>query len=245
MYFWDDESRGIDDKGHSVESDGLGLEEEEEEAALGGQQQAALVVETDGSGSAPESERPKRVSAFRQPILTPWTDPEDGMIYIDIPDYPPPAPPVQTPPSPEWTSGSLPISPSHSDVPSPISSPMIPLTVPSLVATPAAVETEGFLTELGAQVEMQGGLIRDHAVRLEELSPALFKRYDRDIGELLTRSGAVRDEIFSQRPVLALEAWTGQTGAQREALWHSISDVQGENRDWICGYSLLKRDVRD
>ncbi|GKG11498.1 hypothetical protein Tco_0342898, partial [Tanacetum coccineum] len=22
-----------------------------------------------------------------------------------------------------------------------------------------------------------------------------------------------------------------QTGAQREALWHSISDVQGENRD--------------
>ncbi|GKG01537.1 hypothetical protein Tco_0306242 [Tanacetum coccineum] len=51
-------------------------------------------------------------------------------------------------------------------------------------------ETEGFLTELGAQVEMQGGLIRDHAVRLEELLPALFKRYDRDIGELFTRSGA-------------------------------------------------------
>ncbi|GJS42620.1 hypothetical protein Tco_0567663 [Tanacetum coccineum] len=79
------------------------------------------------------------------------TDPEDGMICIDIPDYPPPAPPVQTPPLPEWTSGSLPISLSPSDDPSPISSPMIPLTVPSLVATPAAVETEGFLTELGAQ----------------------------------------------------------------------------------------------
>ncbi|GJZ61112.1 hypothetical protein Tco_0617249 [Tanacetum coccineum] len=64
----------------------------------------------------------------------------------------------------------------------------------------------------------------------EELSPALFERYDRDIGELFTRSGAVREEIFSQRyrfrsleyeqervavtfraiwrPVLALEAWT-------------------------------------
>ncbi|GJV13968.1 hypothetical protein Tco_1359291 [Tanacetum coccineum] len=40
----DDESRGIDDEGHSVESDGLGLEEEE--AILGGQQQAALVVGT-------------------------------------------------------------------------------------------------------------------------------------------------------------------------------------------------------
>ncbi|GKG09144.1 hypothetical protein Tco_0337890, partial [Tanacetum coccineum] len=47
-----------------------------------------------GSESAPESERPERVSAFRQPILTTWTDPKDGMIYINIPNYPPPAPPV-------------------------------------------------------------------------------------------------------------------------------------------------------
>ncbi|GKF75400.1 hypothetical protein Tco_0224844 [Tanacetum coccineum] len=66
-------------------------------------------------------------------------------------------------------------------VPSPISSPMIPLTVPSPVASPATAETEGFLTELGARVKIQGGLIRDHTIRLEELSPALFERYDRDI----------------------------------------------------------------
>ncbi|GKG59714.1 hypothetical protein Tco_0607342, partial [Tanacetum coccineum] len=82
-----------------------------------------------GSGSAPESERPKRVSASRQPTLTTWTDSEDGMVYIDVPAYPPP---VQTPPSPEWTSCSLPISPSPFVVPLPVSSPMIPLTVPSL-----------------------------------------------------------------------------------------------------------------
>ncbi|GJW92007.1 hypothetical protein Tco_0169560 [Tanacetum coccineum] len=157
-----------------------------------------------GSGSAPESERPERVSAFRQPTLTTWTDPEDGMIYIDIPDYPPPAPPVQTPPSPEWTSGSLPISPSHSDVPSPISSPMVPLTVPSPVATPATAETEGFLTELGAQVEMQGGLIRDHAVRLEELSPALFESLG--FAEYET-SEAGRNEFWSDMAAsIALEA---------------------------------------
>ncbi|GJR12015.1 hypothetical protein Tco_0794667 [Tanacetum coccineum] len=247
----DDKGRGLGDEGHSVESDGLGLEE----VVPGGQQQAAPVVGTavsaplglgygalrrrelaleegdvystfevgQGSGSAPESGRPERVSAFRQPTLTTWTDPEDGMIYIDIPDYPPP---VQTPPSPEWTSGSLPISPSHSDVPSPISSPMIPLTVPSPVATPAAVETEGFLTELGAQVEMQGGLIRDHAVRLEELPPALFERsleYEQE--RVAVTFGAI------WRPVLALEAWAGQTDAQRAALWHAISDVQGENQD--------------
>ncbi|GKF71182.1 hypothetical protein Tco_0207296, partial [Tanacetum coccineum] len=145
---------------------------------------------------------------------------EDGMVYIDVPAYPPPLP-VQTPPSPEWTSGSLPISPSPSVVPLPVSSPMIPLTVPSPVASPATAETEGFQTELGAQ--------------------------------LFTRSGAVRDEIFSQRyrfrsleyeqervaatfiaiwrPVLALESWAGQTDAQRASLWHAISDMQGENRD--------------
>ncbi|GKG40623.1 hypothetical protein Tco_0467400, partial [Tanacetum coccineum] len=107
-----------------------------------------------GSGSVPESERPERVSASRQPTLTTWIDPEDGMVYIDVPAYPPPAPPVQTPPLPEWTSSSLPIYPSPSVVPSPVLS---PLTVSSPIATPAVVETKGFLTELGAQVEMQGG----------------------------------------------------------------------------------------
>ncbi|GJT68301.1 hypothetical protein Tco_1019781, partial [Tanacetum coccineum] len=207
-----DESRGIDDEGRSVESDGLGLEEEEEAIPRALSRRELALEEGDvystfevrqGSGSALESERPERVLAFRQPTLTAWTDPEDGMIYIDIPDYPPPVLPEQTPPLPEWTSGSLPISPSHSNIPSPISSHMVPLTVPltvpSPVATPAIVETEGFLIELGAQVEMQGGLIRDHAVRLEELLPALFKRYDRDIGELFTRSGTVWGEIFLQR----------------------------------------------
>ncbi|GJZ38846.1 hypothetical protein Tco_0585409 [Tanacetum coccineum] len=253
-----DKSRGLDDEVYSVESDGLGLGEEEEEGVPKGQQWTVLVVRTavsaplglgygalrhreltlkedhvystfevgQGSGSAPEPERPERVSAYRQPTLTTWTNPEDGMVYIDVPAYPPPAPPVQTPPSPEWSSGSLTISPSHSIVLSPISSPMIPLTVPSPVATPATAETEGFLTELGAQVEMQGGLIRDHAVRLEELSPDLFERYDRDIGELFTRSGAVTDEIFSQR-----YRFRSQTDAQRAALWHAISDTQGENRE--------------
>ncbi|GJU99248.1 hypothetical protein Tco_1328519 [Tanacetum coccineum] len=130
---------------------------------------------------------------------------------------------------------------------------MIPLTVPSPVASPATTETEGFLIELGARVEMQGGLIHDHTVRLGELSPFLFERYDRDIGELFTRSGVVRDEIFSQRyrfrsleheqervavnfraiwrPVLALNSWAGQTDAQRAALWHAISDTFAMSSD--------------
>ncbi|GJZ76739.1 hypothetical protein Tco_0641411 [Tanacetum coccineum] len=175
-YGLNDESRSLDDEGHSVESDGLGLQEEE--VVPGALRHRELALEEDdvystfevgqGFGSALESERHERVSASRQPTLTTWTDPEDGMVYIDVPVYPPPAPPIQTPPSPQWTSGLLLISPSPSDV----SSPMIPLTVPSLVATPAIAETEGFLTKLGDQVEMQVGLIHDHAVRLEDLSPA-------------------------------------------------------------------------
>ncbi|GJZ48833.1 hypothetical protein Tco_0603023 [Tanacetum coccineum] len=218
-YGRDDESHGIDDEGHSVESDGLGIEEEAVPRVSSRQLRlwGRLTFEVgQGSGSAPESERPEKVSAFRQLTLTTWTDPEDGMIYIDIPDYPPPTPPVQTPPSPEWTSGSLPISLSHFDVSSPISSPIIPLTVPSPVATPAVVKTEGFLTERGAQVKMKGGLIRDHAVRLEELSPAVFERYDRDIGELFTRSGRL-GRRFSPRVFLMKAKKLTSVGAETAA----------------------------
>ncbi|GJV44312.1 hypothetical protein Tco_1428848 [Tanacetum coccineum] len=125
-----DESLDEGDESHELD--------DESQAAPEGQQQAASVVETAGSGSAPEPERPVRVSAFRQPTFTTWTDPEDGTVFIDVPTYSSPAPPVQTPPSPEWSSGSLPISLTHSTVPSPISSPMIPLTIPSHVATPTA-----------------------------------------------------------------------------------------------------------
>ncbi|GJZ15042.1 hypothetical protein Tco_0550719, partial [Tanacetum coccineum] len=120
------------------------------------------------------------------------TDLDDDMVYIDVPAYPSPAPPVQTPPSPEWTSGSLPISPSPFVVPSPISSPMILLTVPSSVATPATAETESLKYELERVV-----------VKFEAI----------------------------WRPVLALESWASQTDAHRAALWHAISDMQGENRD--------------
>nr|GEV80097.1 zinc finger, CCHC-type [Tanacetum cinerariifolium] len=108
-----------------------------------------------GSGSVPKPERLERVLALRYPTLTAWIDPEDGRVYIDVPPYPPPTPPVQTPPSLEWSSGSLPVSPVPSIVPLPISSPMIPLTIPSLVASPATAEAEGFLTELGTQTNAQ------------------------------------------------------------------------------------------
>ncbi|GKB76648.1 hypothetical protein Tco_0943543, partial [Tanacetum coccineum] len=177
-------------------------------------------------GSIPETERPERVSELKQSTLITWIDLEDGIAYIDVLAYPPPAPPAQTPPSPEWSSGSIHVSPAPSIVPSPLSSPMIPLTVPSPVASPATVETKGFLTELEARVEMQRGLIRDHTVRLEELSPALFERsLEHEQERVIVTFGAI------WRPILALESWAGQTDAQRAALWHAISDTQRENRE--------------
>ncbi|GJU73157.1 hypothetical protein Tco_1264562 [Tanacetum coccineum] len=180
-----------------------------------------------GSGSVPEPERPERVSALRQPTLTTWINLEDYRVYIDVPAYPPPPPPIQTPPSPEWWSGSLLVSPAPSIVPSPISSPMIPLTIPSHVASPATAEAVGLLTELGAHVEMQGGLIHDYTVRLGELSPALFERYDRDIGELFTRSGAVRDEIFSQRYRLrSLEHEQERVAMTFGAIWRPMENQE-------------------
>ncbi|GKF22427.1 hypothetical protein Tco_0074749, partial [Tanacetum coccineum] len=132
----DDEDHGLDDKGRRVESDELGLEEEEEVAPYG-----------QGSGSIPEPERQEKVSALRQPTLTTWTDPEDGRTYIDNPTYPPPTPPVQTPPSPEWSSGSLHVSPTPSAFPSPVSSPMISLTIPSPIASPVATPTATILVD--------------------------------------------------------------------------------------------------
>ncbi|GJS60850.1 hypothetical protein Tco_0655634 [Tanacetum coccineum] len=91
-----------------------------------------------------------------------WRQPSGFWIVPDLRGPRESSPPVQTPHLLKWSAGSLPVSPGTFYVSLPISSPIIPLTVPSLVASPATAETEGFLTEFGAQVEMQGGLIHDH-----------------------------------------------------------------------------------
>ncbi|GJZ74261.1 hypothetical protein Tco_0638407 [Tanacetum coccineum] len=232
-----DEGLVAGDEGPGIRVESLGLGEDA--AVPEGQQRAAPIMETavgEPLGLGYRVLRRREIAlgegqmpSVFEPTLTTWIDPEDGIAYIDGPTYPPLTPPVQTPPSLEWSSGLLPISLAPSIIPSPISSPMIPLTVPLHVASPATTKAEGFLTELGAQ------------------------RYDGDIGELFTRSGEVKDEILSQRyqfrsleyepervavtfvaiwrPVLALESWVYQMDAQRAALWHAISDTQMENRE--------------
>ncbi|GKB93647.1 hypothetical protein Tco_0979784 [Tanacetum coccineum] len=193
------------DKGLAAGDEGVDIRVEclslgGDEVVPEGQQRAAPVVETavgEPLGLGYEALRRRTIALGEGQMPNVFeVDLEDDRVYIDVPFYPLPTPPVQTSPSLD-SSGSLPVSPAPSIVPSPISSPMIPLTIPSPIALPTMAETEGFLTELGAQVEMQGGLICDHTVQLGELSLDLFERYDRDIRELFTRSGAVKNEIFS------------------------------------------------
>nr|GEW88392.1 hypothetical protein [Tanacetum cinerariifolium] len=209
----DDDSRGLDEEGHSVEINGLGLEED---------RRLYMGV----------SSRQLRLWGQLQPTPTTWTYSEDDMVYIDVPIYPPPAPPVQTPPLPEWMSGSLPISPSPSVVPSSVSSPMIPLIVPSPIASLMATLTTTIPVDEDQFIEI-----------------------DRDVRELYTRSGAVRGEIFSQRyrfksleheqqrtvmtfealwrPVLALEAWARRVDTQ-------MTDMsQTGNDNHILVYDML------
>ncbi|GKC08351.1 hypothetical protein Tco_0999961, partial [Tanacetum coccineum] len=221
-----DEGPTIEDEDPAIRDEGLAAGDEGPGDAIPeGQQRAVLVVGTAviaplGLGYWKLRHRELELEEDIQPTLTTWTDLEDGMVYIDVPAYPPPASPVQTPPSPEWSSGSLPISSAPSIVPSPISSPMIPLTVPSLVVTPATAETEGFLTELGAQVKMSG------AVRDEIFSQRYrFRSLEHEQERVTMTFGAL------WRPVLALESWAGQTDAHRAALWHAINDTQGENQE--------------
>nr|GEV68395.1 copia protein [Tanacetum cinerariifolium] len=75
-----------------------------------------------------------------------------------------------TPPSPEWTSGSLLISPSPSVVSLPVSSPMILLIVPLPIASHMTTSTatipvdEDQFIEVGAQLELYRSILQDHTV---------------------------------------------------------------------------------
>ncbi|GJR27161.1 zinc finger MYM-type protein 1-like protein [Tanacetum coccineum] len=121
----------------------------------------------------------------------PGLEGKEPELSLNILTYAPPVVPVQTQPSPKWSFGSFPVSPSSPLVPSPTVSP---------VATPTvtiSVNEDQFL-EVGAQLELHESILHDHTQRLEALPPTLFEGIDRDLRDLYTRSGAVRND-FSQR----------------------------------------------
>nr|GEZ71819.1 reverse transcriptase domain-containing protein [Tanacetum cinerariifolium] len=122
----------------------------------------------------------RRVFAFRQPTLNTWVDHEDGRFHTDIPTYVPLAAPIQTPSSPEWLLGSLPVSPSSIVVPSPIT---------SLVATSTATISvnEDHFVKIWAQLELHDSILNDNTQCLDTLPPTLVADIDRDVRELYTR----------------------------------------------------------
>ncbi|GJX07404.1 hypothetical protein Tco_0195336 [Tanacetum coccineum] len=204
-HYLDDKGHGLDEEGHSLDDEGQGLKdmgpglEEEEEAAPEGQQQAVPVMYTTAS----------------EPLGLGYGVLRSCELALGEGSVPST---FETPPSLECSSGSLPISPSSTVVPSPIA---------SLVTTPAAtisVDKDQFL-EVAARLELYRSILHDHTQQLDALPPTLFKGYDRILRELNTRL------------ILALRAWAGQTDAQRAALWHVIYDIQRENHDlrrWIA-----------
>ncbi|GJY99428.1 hypothetical protein Tco_0516858 [Tanacetum coccineum] len=198
----EDESSDADDERERVrglEGEGLGLSQEE--AAPEGQQQAVLVVNTVMSeplGLGYGEARHRALESIEE--ITPST--------------------YETPPYLEWSSGSLPISPSSPVVPSPIA---------SLVATLNAtilVDEDQFI-EVGAQLELHGSILHDHTQRLDALPPTLVAYIDRDVRELYTRSGVVRDEIFSQRyRFRSLEREQERTAVTFRALWRLVLTLE-------------------
>ncbi|GKF17052.1 hypothetical protein Tco_0061970 [Tanacetum coccineum] len=99
-----DKGLGLDNEGHGLKYEGPGSEEKEE-ASPEGQQQAVSVVDT--SVDEPLS---LGYGALRCHELA------SGEGSVPSTFKAPPAAPVQTPPFPEWSSGSLPVSPLETDI---------------------------------------------------------------------------------------------------------------------------------
>nr|GEY52053.1 hypothetical protein [Tanacetum cinerariifolium] len=146
-----DESLYSDTKREGLEDEGPGIEE----AAPEGQQHTVSVMDktTDeplglGYGALRRHElRVEETPAPTPSVQATWVDHVDGTVYIDILIYVPPVyVHVQTPPSPKWSSGSLPVSSSCLAVPTPVASP----ADSSPIASPPMVEDENFLAELEA-----------------------------------------------------------------------------------------------
>ncbi|GKD82837.1 hypothetical protein Tco_1349676, partial [Tanacetum coccineum] len=92
-----------------------------------------------------------------------------------------------------FESGSLPVSPAPSIVPTPILSPMISLTFPSSVASPATAKAEGLLTELGAQAW------EDRVdTRMANMSRAGYDDH-RLIHDMLVQQAALQHELQETR----------------------------------------------
>nr|GEY42650.1 hypothetical protein [Tanacetum cinerariifolium] len=176
----------------------------------------------------------ERVSAFRQPILGTWIDPEDGRVYTDVPSYAPPVTPVQTPPSPEWLSSSMPISPSSSLVPSPIAS------LVATTTTTISVDDDQFI-DIRAQLELHGSILHDHTQRLVALPPTLIVDIDRDREQerAIVKFGSL------WWPVLALEAWAGYVDTRMTDMSREGYDDHRLVHDMLVQQAIMQCELQE
>ncbi|GJT38426.1 hypothetical protein Tco_0938291 [Tanacetum coccineum] len=199
----EDESSNSNTEKEGSEDEGPGSEEEKEEAAPEGLQQAILVVDTatdEPLGLGYRALRRRELALRKGSVPSIFEIGQSSRSVSEqqrVEETPAPRPP--TPLSPEWSSDSLPVSPSSLAVPTSVASP----ADSSLVASPATVEAKTFLTELGAHVELQGGLIHDHTQHLDALPLALLRSLEQE----QERATMTFDAIW--RPMLALESWAG------------------------------------
>nr|GEW59642.1 retrovirus-related Pol polyprotein from transposon TNT 1-94 [Tanacetum cinerariifolium] len=229
----DDASYGLDDESHDVDDENRGLNDEGRRLGYGALRRRELALKRyhvyitfevgQGFGSAPELERSESMLASRHPTLTMWTDPEDGMVYIDVPVYPPPAPPVQTPPSPECTSRAQlelyrSILQDHTQC---------------LDVMPSTLfeEIDRDVREL---------YTRSRAVRDEIFSQRYrFKSLEHEQERTVVTFGAL------WRPMLALEAWTGRVDTRITDMSRAGYDDRRLVYDMLLQQTALQRELQE
>ncbi|GKA55427.1 hypothetical protein Tco_0754376 [Tanacetum coccineum] len=173
-----DEDHGLDDESQGLEDEGLGLEEEE--AIPEGQQQAVLVVEIAaneplglGYGTLRRHElvvgEDQVPSTFEVGQSSRSVLEWQGVERVSV---------FRQPTLDTW------VDPEDGRVYTDILAYVL-LAAP--VQTPPSLEW------------LHGSILHDHTQCLDALPPTLVADIDRDVRELYTRLGAVRDEIFLQR----------------------------------------------
>ncbi|GJX44834.1 hypothetical protein Tco_0261510 [Tanacetum coccineum] len=171
-----DEDHGLDDESQGLEDKGLGLEEEE--VVPEGQQQVVPVVETDVGG---------------------WIGQKSRRVSPIIPAYVPLSYKSHTPLSPEWSLGSLPVSPSSPIVPSPIASPVATqtATISRLDALPPTlvVDIDRDVKELYTRPVLALEAWAGHVdTRIADMSRAWYDDH-RLIHDMLVQQSAMRREL--------------------------------------------------
>ncbi|GKD86308.1 hypothetical protein Tco_1357462 [Tanacetum coccineum] len=194
-------AKGTGSKSEESEDEGPGLGTKE--ATSEDQQHQAVLVEdiaaNEPLGLGYKVARRRALELAEGPVPSTFeVDLEDDTVYLDIEFDPPARAPVQTLASPEWSFGSLIVSPASLTVPSPVASP---------VTTPAAtiVVSEDEFIEVGAQLKLHGSILHDHTQCLDALPPTIFVGYglgarNEDMSRLLLHSVPYGDQFWPSRP---------------------------------------------